>query len=368
MPKNDEFARAAELAAERNAEAAISDAIDATSNEIFGAAFGQEETVLDETGDRSIEGMGDGLEGQHEADEAEGEESEDETESEGESEREAKDGETEKEAAQAATQQDDQKPQEREGRVPPGRLREAAERARAAEAERDTLKTALETERTKNRSELDTVKGQLAALTQLLQRQNQQGEKPDDTKPATDQPIDLFENPQGFVESVDKKLDTNLQSVIQRLEEQRLATSFAIARGFHKEVFDKAFAAAHNLDRSNPENAAMLQRIGTSHDPGEALVSWFKRAETLREVGDDPTAYRERVAKETRQALAQDPEFRKQLLAELRAEAEGTGTPNTVTRIPPSLNGARGTRPVGDTSILSDDPQAIFDSGFAAQR
>ena len=41
------------------------------------------------------------------------------------------------------------------------------------------------------------------------------------------------------------------------------------------------------------------------------MVGWHKRNKTLAEVGDNPTEYRERIAKETREALIKDPEFRK---------------------------------------------------------
>src|SRR5581483_3221866 len=93
-----------------------------------------------------------------------------------------------------------------------------------------------------------------------------------------------------------------------------------------------------------------------SPNPGEALVSWHKRSATLAEVGDDPAAYRERVAKETREALLKDPEFRKQLLADMRGEAGvgDDGRPRTQVRLPKSLNGAQGSN-VGAGRI---DPNA----------
>src|ERR1700743_1312787 len=121
----------------------IGQAIIATEKEIAGAAWGDEEPVLDETGDRTIEEMGEGLEGQHEPDddETEGEESAEASESEegeGEADEEAEgEGETEK----AAKARDKEKPAEvvadSRDRVPAKRLREQTERTRAIEAERD---------------------------------------------------------------------------------------------------------------------------------------------------------------------------------------------------------------------------------------
>ena len=49
----------------------LRDAIRGTEREIFGEAFGNDEPVLDETGDRSLEQMGTGLEGQIEPEEDE---------------------------------------------------------------------------------------------------------------------------------------------------------------------------------------------------------------------------------------------------------------------------------------------------------
>ena len=49
----------------------LKDAIIGTEKEVFSEAFGKDDLTLDETGDRSIEGMGDGLEGQHEPDDEE---------------------------------------------------------------------------------------------------------------------------------------------------------------------------------------------------------------------------------------------------------------------------------------------------------
>src|ERR1700735_1511027 len=95
---------------------AISDAIIATEREIAGNAWGLEDTdPADETGDRALESMGEGLEGQHELEEdddttLEGEESDEESEG-------TEEDETgEAEAAEAAAA--GKKPGEGEGEQP----------------------------------------------------------------------------------------------------------------------------------------------------------------------------------------------------------------------------------------------------------
>src|SRR6266851_2424183 len=119
---------------------AIGDAIIATEKEIAGAAWGEEDTdAADETGDRSLEDMGDGLEGQREAEEDDEPEDDD---ADGEAESEGEAAEAEAAALAAAEQAKKTEPPEG-GRVPSGKLREANEAKRAAEAERDALKAEL---------------------------------------------------------------------------------------------------------------------------------------------------------------------------------------------------------------------------------
>lgn len=356
MPDKDNF--------ERAVDDAIATAIDATSNEIFDAAFGKDESVLDETGDRTLETMGEGLEGEIEADEEEADDESDESE-EGEETEEGEEGGKAEDKTAKPEDKPEPKPAEPEGRIPPGKLREANERARTAEAKLAELTKQGETKESQTRRELDELKGQITGLTQLLRQSQQPTEKP----AVAEKPKrpDMFEDPDGFANHLESLVTQAVQPLAQQQERNRVATSFEIAHAVHKDAFDKAIAEVQKLDPNNPDNRAMVQRIWGSQNPGEALVQWHKRSETLREVGDDPTAYRERLTKETRDSLMKDPEFRKQLLAELRAEAEGDGNPNAVFNPPRSLNGARGTRVAADTSVLSDDPQAIFDAAFAGR-
>lgn len=69
-------------------------------------------------------------------------------------------------------------------------------------------------------------------------------------------------------------------------------------------------------------------------------MRWNGEQQILRQAGGDPSAYKQSVAKE----LMSDPDFRRQMLAEMRGEAErgDGGRPRTSTRLPRSLNGASG--------------------------
>jgi hypothetical protein len=339
---------------------ASSDPIEAamieTEKEIAGFAWDNEETeAMDASGDRSLEDLGEGLEGQHEqGEDAEGEQPEGE-------ESEA-DGETETVTEPVAAKPGETQPvrTEPEGRIPPGRLREANERARAAEAERDALK-AREAE---SKAQLDLIMREIAAL-----KTAPRGE----AKPApavVEETIpDIFEDPKGFAEHLQKGFTKELSKRDAQLSNMRVETSMAIAHAAHKDTFEKAWSAINALDPNNPEARQTVQRIYSSPNPGDALVSWHKRNETLARVGDDPAAFEERIRKETRESLAKDPEFVKQIVASMRQEASvgEDGRPRTTTRLPKSLNGAQGSN-VGTSRVDPDQndgsPQAIANAAW----
>jgi hypothetical protein len=336
----------------------ITAAMIATEKEVAGFAWDIEDTdAADPSGDQSLEDMGEGLEGQHEA-EAEGEEADGEAE-----------GEVEAEPGKITPEPVAAKPieptrTETEGRVPPGRLREANERARAAEAERDTLKAAADKRDADTRAQLDLVMRELAAL--------KTAPRPEPVKPADPvkpQRPDIFENPDGVYDFLERAIRDAVTPITQQTQNQRVETSLAIAHAVHKDVFEKAYGAMTALNPQDPEARATVQRIMAAPNPGDAMISWHKRNQTLAEVGDDPTAYRERIAKETREAAMKDPEFRKALLAEMRGEAANgaDGQPRNVTKLPRSLAAAGGSNAGADRvdpNAFDGSPQAIADSAW----
>jgi hypothetical protein len=351
-------------------EDVIDAAIIATEKEIAGGAWDQDESDADASdGDRSLEEMGEGLEGQHEPedeDESEDEESDGEEESEGE-------GEADEAAVAAAAAA---KPKEGEGeppkpvtteqpqgRVPSGRLREANERLRAAEAERDAFKAAVERERAESKAQLDLVMREIAALKTAPRADAKPPEPP---KPVV--APDIFENPTGFVDHITSQFQQQLAIRDKQIADQRLETSMAIAHTFHKDAFEKAWTAVNALSPQEPETRTIVERIKASPNPGEALMTWHKRNETLARVGSDPTAYEERIRTETREALMKDPEFRKQLIADLKGDAirGDNGLPRTTTRVPPSLHRASGSNVGVDRGVqqYDDSDQAVAEAAW----
>lgn len=356
---------------------AITDAIIATEREIAGEAWGQEDTdLLDETGDRTLESMGAGLEGQHEAEDDESADGSEEQEGEEESEA---DGEGEGDAEETAEgnegeggepqqrQQGQQQEQRRE--PPPGKYREIAERARAAEAERDQLRAQIEAAAKGENPEIAALKAQLTTLTQLVQggRAPQQRAEPEPPKPAV--VPDIFENPTGFAEHLQKGFDTKLDTVLNTVRQNNVSMSFELAHVRHGEAFPKAMEAINKLDATNPQDRQIVQGIYNSPNPGEALVRWHRNREAMSRVGNDPDAYEARIRTETRDALLKDPDFIKQVVATLRGDAHtgDNGSPRTENRLPPSLKRANGASTRGervDHSAFDGSDQSVADAAW----
>jgi hypothetical protein len=347
----------------------LRDAIIGTEKEIFGDAFGKEELTLDETGDRSVEAMGEGLEGQHEPEDEDDEESGDEQEaSEAKKDDEKGEGET-KEATEAQAKEEAKEPEpEPRGRVPSGRLREEAEKTRAAQAERDALKAQLDAEKSASQKAIADLNAKFEGVLAAFQRQGAQPQPKPTEQAKGEEPPDLFENPTAFVDHLQKGFDAKVNALAQQIREQRINMSMALSRSRHGEAFDAAFGALKSLDASNPDNRLLVQRIIEMPDPGEAVMTWHKRNEAIREVGDDPSAYKARIADEARKTLMADPEFRRQLIEELRGEAStgDGGRPRTEVRLPRSLNRAGGGngRAPNDLDIFDGSERATFDSAW----
>lgn len=343
---------------------AISSAIIETEKEIAGDAWGNEETeALDGSGDRSLEDQGDGLEGQHEPedeDDTDGEDAEGDEESEGEEETEPK----EDKAKEPLAPKPDAT--EVQGRVPAGRLREANERARVVEAERDALKAQLD----KATGDSKSVADQLTVLMREvadLKRGPQAAPKVAEPPKAPVRP-DIFENPDGVFDYFDKGVNDRVAPLVTEIKNMRVEHSMALAHVVHKDTFENAWGALNKLNPSDPDARSTVQRIYASPNPGEALVSWHKRSETLALVGDDPGKFVEKTKAELRESLLKDPEFRKQILEDLRGEATtgDDGRPRTTTRLPRSLNGQGSNLGANraDARGSDDSDQAVADAAW----
>lgn len=346
----------------------LSNAIIATEREIASAAWGEEDSgPLDPTGDRSLEAMGDGLEGQRDPEDDDVEDPDDGTdddahpkdEPENPDAVEAKDGKDKSE-----TKPGEQTQQDPQGRVPSGVLREANERARAVAAERDTLKAQLDAEKASNKTALDALNAKLEGVLAAVQKGQATPKAAEPEKPKVP---DLFEDPNAFAEHLNKSVQDRFDAFQRQQREREVNASIDSARTRHGETFANAWKALETLPKS-PETVQLVQRLEASPNPGEAIVSWHKRNQAAREVGDDLDGYKARIAEETRKQLAADPEFRKELLASLRGDAEigDQGRPRSTVRLPPALARAAGGngRGLNDDSVLDGSDQAIAESAW----
>ena len=302
-------------------EEIIAGAIADTEQEIFDEALEQPED--DNDGDTSLEEMDDGIPG----DEEEGDDEPDATGEEGE------EGEEEPDDPDATTEQDDEAPQpapEGRERIPSSRLREETERRRQIEQERDTLRTQL---------------AAFQAALQVQQRPPPQQEQP--AKP------DFWSDPEAWA--------ANQRAEIAReFTAKHVNAALSEAHEEHGDEFVAAYRALTSQNPQDPVARAAVQRIWDAPNPGKALMRWHGEQQILRQSGGDPQAYKQQVARE----IMSDPEFRRQILSDMRGEAQrgDGGRPRTSTRLPKSLNGASGGGSVrtGDPELYNNSEDSVF--------
>lgn len=188
---------------------------------------------------------------------------------------------------------------------PEWRMREDAERARAAEAD-------LANER----AEKAALRQRLEALERAGKPEAKQVEKPAKPDPLLD--------PNGYAKAVHDEIR-------QELLAERREESLQRARETNQKDFDEAFLAAQKA--FDPALAAKMQ---ASRDPGKALLEWHRENKTRQEIGGDLTAYNQRI----REAALKDPEFRKTAIAAWQADAQPQSNGRPRVELPPSLNGA----------------------------
>jgi hypothetical protein len=309
-------------------EQALNNAEGNTEREIFGEATGAGEP--DESGDRSLETMGDGPEGDHLPES---------TRTRGRTPARARkkgDKAEDKDRDEQGRFKAEDKP-ERKG-DPAVPLKAEREARRAAEAERDA-----------ERARYNELKAEIEALKQ--QRAQPKQEQQTEDKP------DFFADPEGFLARRDA-------AILAQVHRDRVEASFESARDEHKETFDAAFKTlvehGQAEAQSNPQRVSpTVQRIQASRNPGRAVVEWYRQQTTLREVGNDPEAWlNSRLEK-----MLDDPAFQAKVIERTRGKASGANgeRPNTVTRIPRSLNSAAGgSAREADPELYNDSDHSVF--------
>lgn len=204
------------------------------------------------------------------------------------------------------------------GQIPSWRLRELREerdRIAAREAEKDRELEALRRER-----------AQWAAQQRRQWEAEQAPQRPD---PLSD--------PDGYDAWINQTLDQRTRAIEDTFRNQWVNLTFAEEHEKHGEAFDKAMAALEAA-----RDPQVVADIREAVNPGKALMRWYGRHTAIAAIGDGGIdGYNKRL----RDQLKKDPEFRKEFMAELDAEARGGGnaersSPNFTSL--PSVNRAAG--------------------------
>lgn len=160
------------------------------------------------------------------------------------------------------------------------------------------------------------------------------------------QPVpDQFQNPDAYNEYWAAQLNAIREEHQASLRNMKAEWSMHTAHREHKEVFEQAYQAV--MDRAAEGDRTVAQMVANAPDPGQAMVNWYKREQTMKVVGDNPQAY---VQKALEEAL-ENPEF----LAKALEKAKGIAAKSpTQVSLPPSLNKATSSGKPLDTTIMSD--------------
>lgn len=356
----------------------LGDAIANTEREIFEEATGKQPSskLNDDEVDRSLEEMGEGLEGQHE-DDAESEEIEakdgDEAEESDEGETRERDPETgqfvaksekEEKPETAKAETDETKTvAEPKGMVPSGRVREQTERANAAEARAKAAEEALAATNAATAKRFAEYDAKLEGFA-LATRQPPKPEVKVETPPKPD----MFAQPEEYEKWMDARAAEREASLRNEFKQERVEDSMHAAAEVHGETFQKAYSDLVTRSRNGDQAAqAASRQIFNARNPGGALMKWHREQETLRVVGSDPSAWEAKKEAELRAKIENDPDFVKRVLEKARADASGAngGQPRHTTRVP-SLNGAAGGKSAqrNDPAMFDGSERGIFESAF----
>lgn len=221
----------------------------------------------------------------------------------------------EKAKPEPAAEAVDRQPAEQKGSIPPARLREEAEARRKAE-------DALASRERLFQDELAALRRDMALLRQPAQK----------TEPI--KIPDLIEDPEGYRNYLRE------EARIERRRE-RIDETFEDAKEAHGQAFDDAFNAIQQAPKP------VRDQVINAANPGKALMRWHREQKALAEIGTDFDGYQKRIKDQALEEALKDPTFRQRVLEAVKGEAQqpaGQTRPNTVTRLPPSLNRATGAR------------------------
>lgn len=217
-----------------------------------------------------------------------------------------------------------------QGHVPSWRVREINEEKRAAQARAEAAERA---------------QTELKSRLEMLERQIQQSQPKQEAK---QEEIDPLIDPQGFKKSMQEQFNNQLR-------ETRLNMNLELAHVKHGETFEKAFQSL--LAQGQSGNRQLVNELTNQANPGEAIVKWYRDQETLREVGSDPAAYKQKLLDDA----LNDQAFLAKVVEKIKGGNGQQQRPNTITQLPPSLSRATGSN---SSASIEDDTDGSDEAVF----
>lgn len=192
-------------------------------------------------------------------------------------------------AAAPGTEQPHQLPEQ-------GKITEPQKPENGETANGQVPQEALHQERQKTKrytEEVTELRQQLSSLQGMMQGFIQGQQQPrKDVAPPT--PPDPVQDPEGYHRFVADGVRQQIQSEIGGFRSQQVEASMQSALFQHGEEFQRAYQAVSSEINGNG-NAGLREALRASPNPGLAIIHWHRQQEALREIGNDPAAYRERL-------------------------------------------------------------------------
>lgn len=224
---------------------------------------------------------------------------------------------------------------EKDHRIPIRELLDERDRRQAAEREREALRQ------------------RIAAY----ERQQQ----------APQQRPDPSYDPEAYAEYVEQTVGGRVKSVEEMVRDRFVNMTFdSQAEALGTDVFDPMVDAfIQTAGQGGSRDPGLFKEVVEASNPGAALVRWHKRHQARSEVGDDIDGFKQKH----RSQLMSDPEFRKEFMAALEAEARGgsVGSSSNISSLP-SVNRAPGSAGNQRPGSLGDGPEERFSNAFAPRR
>lgn len=206
-------------------------------------------------------------------------------------------------------------------------------------------------------------------------QQGQPGQQPQPQQ--RDLAQELFENPEAVIGELRRGFATELAGVRLEFDLDRAASRHGVDN--FQPAFDAFMAQVGNPEKPDP---LTYQRIMSASSPGEEIVQWHREQSVMREVGNDPSAYRERMIADHMASLGLNPDgtpLQQQPQAPQQQQGHapapqppradnGQFAPRHEVRLPTPTSRMRGSSGAGHGGGEDGSDDAIFDAGRGSSR